>query len=175
MKINRDFPLEQLTKLGYGIEFVPSIHPNRLTVVMKDREVFRCDIRNLLFNMFYADDVVAKRLVAAVQEARRRFYDEDNVPVFESVKEGMRLLQMQREAGSLGQLLKSNTEVIYEIPLHLARGGGAHRGKGAKAVSEEKVPQVQEVEEELGKAKEQANNGSNSDNNNVEEDVVAGG
>lgn len=110
---------EQLTKLGYAIEYIPSIHLNRLTIVMKEREIFRCDIRNLLFNMDYCDDVVGKRLVAAVEEARKRIYNENNIPMYDSVKEGMRLLQRQCDAKNLQDLLPDDTKIIFEIPLSL--------------------------------------------------------
>lgn len=84
---------------------------------MKEREIFRCDIRNLLFNMHYVDDKVGRRLVRAVEEARKRMYSENNVPMYDAVAEGMRLLQKERDTGDLRQLLGSDTKVLFEIPL----------------------------------------------------------
>lgn len=88
---------------------------------MKEREVFRCDIRNLLFNMCYMDDKIGNRLVAAVQEARSRMYCDDNMPHFDSAKEGMRILQRQKDAKGLQELMIDDTMVLYEIPLKIAK------------------------------------------------------
>lgn len=52
---------------------------------MKEREVFRCDIKNLYFNMDCEEDPVCKKLVAAVEEAKIRMYNQSNIAQFESV------------------------------------------------------------------------------------------
>lgn len=138
------FTPEELTNLGYEIEYIPSFHLNRLTVEMKGREIFRCDIRNLVFNMHYCDDVVGKRVVGAVEEARSRMYHEDNIPASSSVKEGMRLLQKQ--AKTLQEQL-TEAQVLYEIPanFHLSEQGlvkstmETERMQGEKVQTGEKV------------------------------------
>lgn len=66
--------------------------------------------------MDYEDDPVCQRLVAAVEEARGRMYNEENIPQFDSIKKGMRLLQRQKNAENTQDLLKSDIELIYEIP-----------------------------------------------------------
>lgn len=100
---------------------------------MKEREIFRCDIRNLLFNMSYMDDKIGRRLVAAVEEARKRMYSENNIPLYDSVKGGARLLQKQRDADNLQELLIEDVEILYEIPdaSHLAERKFMHKTKAA--------------------------------------------
>lgn len=88
---------------------------------MKECEIFRCDIRNLLFNMSFTDDKVGHRLVATLEEARKRLYSEKNLPNFNPVKDGMRALQKERDAGALQELLVDDAKVMFEIPLHLAK------------------------------------------------------
>lgn len=69
-----------LDQLGYDIEVIPVNDFNRLSIEMFEREVFRCDIRNLMFNMPAEDDPVCQRALRAVDEANRRMSSEDNVP-----------------------------------------------------------------------------------------------
>ena len=66
---------------------------NRLTVEMKGREIFRCDVRNLKFNAECDDDVVCLKIISSVEETRERFYSDSNIPKFASVKEGKRYIQ----------------------------------------------------------------------------------
>lgn len=64
---------------------MPSARINRLTVEMLGRQIFRCDIRNLLFNVDGEDrDPVCRTLVESVEQSKKRFYDdaETNVPKF---------------------------------------------------------------------------------------------
>ncbi|XP_050309382.1 uncharacterized protein LOC126745544 [Anthonomus grandis grandis] len=61
-----------LTGLGYEFILVPINEYNRMSVEIYDREIFRCDIRNLMFNMPIEEDPVGQRALAAIEEARRR-------------------------------------------------------------------------------------------------------
>lgn len=67
--------------------------------------------------MYYIDDIIGKRLVAAVEEARKRMYNDNNIPMYNSVSAGMRLVQKQREAEGLQEILSSVATVLFEIPL----------------------------------------------------------
>lgn len=82
---------------------------------MKGREVFRCDIRNLYFNIDCADDPVCQRLISVVEEAKERMYDLNNLPKFRSINDGRRAFQNQN-AETTQELLHSDVDLIYEIP-----------------------------------------------------------
>lgn len=71
--------VEALLELGYEIEVIAINQYNRLSIEMFDREVFRCDIRNLLFNMPADEDPVCQRAVKAVEEAKSRMCAEKSV------------------------------------------------------------------------------------------------
>lgn len=68
-----------LNELKYEINVIAINQYNRLSIEMFDREVFRCDIRNLLFNMPAEDDPVCQRAVKAVEEAKSRMGAEKSV------------------------------------------------------------------------------------------------
>lgn len=83
---------------------------------MKGREIFRCDIKNLYFNIDCEDDIVCQRLISVVQEANERMYDLNNLPKFRSIKNGKRAFQNPQEPENTQELLHSDVELIYEIP-----------------------------------------------------------
>lgn len=61
-----------LDSLGYQFELIEISEYNRLTIEMCDREIFRCDIRNLMFNLPVDDDLVCQRAVKVIEEASNR-------------------------------------------------------------------------------------------------------
>ncbi|XP_030761281.1 uncharacterized protein LOC115886327 [Sitophilus oryzae] len=69
-KINGLFA--ELTDLGYEVEVIEINQYNRVEIKMFDRIIFRCDIRNLMFNMACEDDPVCQIAVKAVEEAKTR-------------------------------------------------------------------------------------------------------
>lgn len=96
--------------------------------------------------MYYIDDIVGKRLVAAVEEARKRMYNDNNIPMYNSVNEGMRLLQKQREADGLQELLSPVATVLFEIPLSIT--GRKYTRKSKTVVTGEHAePVIAELEE----------------------------
>lgn len=103
--------------MGYYIEIIESTHINRVTIMMKDMEIFRCDIRNLLFNLPSDLDLVCMRVIKAVKEGEQLLYGDHNIPQYLSVKEGMRLNQiMKRNMMKRAQdFMNPDVEVIYEV------------------------------------------------------------
>lgn len=109
--------LGHMTELGYELELIPSSHLNRLVIEMKGVEVFRCDIRNLLFNVDASRDPVCTRAVNAILSAEPQIYNEENIPLFSSINEGMRSYQKSKTmyTEKTTNLLSSSIKLIYEI------------------------------------------------------------
>ncbi|KAF7271363.1 hypothetical protein GWI33_015719 [Rhynchophorus ferrugineus] len=64
--------LAHLDSLGYEVDLIEINEYNRLTIEMCNREIFRCDIRNLLFNVPFDDDQVCQRAIKVIEEANNR-------------------------------------------------------------------------------------------------------
>lgn len=90
------------------MELVPTLYLNVLTIEIKHRRVFRCDIRNLGFNIPYEDDVIAKRLVENVEEAKERIYSDENIPKYN-------LHQAPPPGAKTRDILGSDIHLLYEI------------------------------------------------------------
>ncbi|KAF2896951.1 hypothetical protein ILUMI_09222 [Ignelater luminosus] len=108
--------IQCLTKLGYAIEIVPSIHMDRLSVEMLGREIYRCNIKNLQFNIECKDDVICKRLVETVQEASSRLYADENFPQYHPVLRGRRVIHEIKNKRTNQDLFSSDIKLWFEIP-----------------------------------------------------------
>ncbi|CAH1369643.1 hypothetical protein MTP99_011058 [Tenebrio molitor] len=100
--------LTRLAELGYDVELVPTRRLNTLTVHMRDKLIYRCDLRYLQFNIDLDDDPVAQTLVKSVEETRAMFDDDQNVPKFGVHK---RVLTTDTH-----DLLSDDVSLWYEIP-----------------------------------------------------------
>lgn len=111
------FRLGHMTELGYELELIPSTHLNRLVIEMKGVEVFRCDIRNLMFNVDASNDPVCTRAINAILSAEPQIYSDENLPLFSPINQGMRSYQKCKpaETGKTAKLLSSGIRLIYEI------------------------------------------------------------
>ncbi|KAL1491146.1 hypothetical protein ABEB36_011787 [Hypothenemus hampei] len=69
-----------LINLGYTTETIPINEYNRVSIQMFQSEIFRCDIRNLMFNMPAEDDPVCQRALAAIEDAKLRMGVMEKVP-----------------------------------------------------------------------------------------------
>lgn len=106
--------LKILTKKGYEVEIRPAMHLNRLTVEIQGTVVFQCDIRNLLFNMDYEDDVVCQRVVDAIDEAADRIFSSNNVAKFPTIQILNKLNLMKKEDISTKDYFSSSTYLLFE-------------------------------------------------------------
>ncbi|VEN57547.1 unnamed protein product [Callosobruchus maculatus] len=102
-----------LSDLGFEIEIIEIGALDRLVIEMADRPIFMCNLQHLGFNMECEDDPVCQKAVAAVQEAKTRFDDSTNVPLFLPVELGTRNCNL---AGTreTAQLL-TECDLLYEI------------------------------------------------------------
>lgn len=105
---------ERLSEKGFLVEIIASPFINVLRIVMRDMEVFRGDIRHLLFNIPWERDLVCQRVVEAVVEADRALYTEQNAMQFPSVHEGMRYQQIMLWEEQQGTMDR-DVEIIYNI------------------------------------------------------------
>lgn len=110
--------MTRLTQKHYEVEIVPSIHINRLTIEMEGSIIYQCDIRNLLFNMDYEDDIVCQRVYTAINEAASRIYCIKNIPAFASVKEGKRYTEKSKTLKT-EDFFDSSVGLLYEHQVHL--------------------------------------------------------
>lgn len=90
-----------------------------MTIEMKDMEIFRCDIRNLQFNVTCDYDVVCKRAIKAVIEATKLLYTDENVKQYPSINEGMRLYRIDmdnmNDIDKAGGFMDNDVKIIYRI------------------------------------------------------------
>ncbi|XP_044750406.1 UPF0728 protein C10orf53 homolog [Coccinella septempunctata] len=107
--------LSELSRLSFHIELIPTKHLERLTIEMRNREIFRCNIKYLKYNMDYEDDPMAQKIVAAVQEAHSRIYNESNIPRYFVNKWGMRGVQNIQRGLTPKDILAPSIELISEI------------------------------------------------------------
>ncbi|KAF2905350.1 hypothetical protein ILUMI_00826 [Ignelater luminosus] len=105
-----------LTKMGYKIELIPSPHFERVTVVMKGREIFRCNITHLQFNIECEKDIICERLVDAVKEAQDRLYSKNNVASYSPVSKGKKVIEEIKNAKTAQDLFKPTAKIWFEIP-----------------------------------------------------------
>lgn len=96
--------------MGYEIEIVPSIHINRLTLEIFDRVIFRCDIRNLPFNL-ECDDTVCKRIIDVVNEATERLYADDNLSSYCPVRKGLTAIEEIKNAKTTQDLFSPDLKL----------------------------------------------------------------
>jgi hypothetical protein len=75
---------------------------------MRDKLIYRCDLRYLQFNIDLDDDPVAQTLVKSVEETRAMFDDDQNVPKFGVHK---RVLTTDTH-----DLLSDDVSLWYEVP-----------------------------------------------------------
>ncbi|XP_028134067.1 UPF0728 protein C10orf53 homolog [Diabrotica virgifera virgifera] len=61
--------LKALNEEGYVVQVYKIDLLNMLQVILFNRIIFQCDVRNLKFNMDYEDDNVCKIAVSAIKEA----------------------------------------------------------------------------------------------------------
>ncbi|XP_071056984.1 uncharacterized protein [Onthophagus taurus] len=107
--------VEALTKRNFMVELIQTEHLNRLTIDIYGVTIFRCDIRNLLFNVCADNDVVCLRALDAIEEASKRIFSDTNVPKFVSVEEGMRFIEKRKHYGTADYLQTSGVELLFEI------------------------------------------------------------
>ncbi|XP_045471206.1 UPF0728 protein C10orf53 homolog [Harmonia axyridis] len=113
--------LSELNKLSYHIEVIPTKHLERLTIEMRHREIFRCNIKNLKYNMDYEDDPMAQKIVGVVQEAHSRIYNESNIPKYYVNRMGMRGVQNIQRGITAKDIFSPSIELINEIGTQKAR------------------------------------------------------
>ncbi|KAK9870490.1 hypothetical protein WA026_008048 [Henosepilachna vigintioctopunctata] len=107
--------LTELSSIGFHIELIPTKHLERLSIEMRNREIFRCNIKYLKYNMDFEDDEMAKNLVQAVKEAHGRFYNESNTPKYLVNDKGMKGVHLISKGLGLKDIFTSSTELIFEI------------------------------------------------------------
>ncbi|GJQ68701.1 hypothetical protein Trydic_g17237 [Trypoxylus dichotomus] len=110
--------LKGLTKNEYEVEVVRSIQLNRLRIEMAGSIIYQCDIRNLLFNINYEDDIFTQQIVKIVAEATTRIYANKNDPKFVTSRESQLYLEKYRKAaekedgGPFAQLINKHQEYL---------------------------------------------------------------
>ncbi|KAK4880582.1 hypothetical protein RN001_008728 [Aquatica leii] len=104
-----------LTKLGYQIEIVPSLHINRLFIEISGKTIYSCNIQHLSFNMEFDDDV-CKNITKAVEEASRRIFHDKNVSFYSPASKGMKAIQAINDATKTADYLDDNVKLWFEIP-----------------------------------------------------------
>lgn len=92
---------------------IPSAHLNRLAVEMKGVEIFRCNIKNLLFNMDCKDDPLCQKIILAAKEAAERLLSEENVQRFQSPKPGLSPYTTLNKRTRM--YLTSDPDLLYNI------------------------------------------------------------
>ncbi|XP_044266979.1 UPF0728 protein v1g117062-like isoform X1 [Tribolium madens] len=102
------FFLEKLSELGYELELIPTNRLNNLTIHLRDKQIFRCDLRYLMFNIEFEDDPVCQNVVKSVEETRALFDAEQNIAIFDTVK--------KKYTGDTRDLLAEDVDLIFEIP-----------------------------------------------------------
>ncbi|KAL3282569.1 hypothetical protein HHI36_005747 [Cryptolaemus montrouzieri] len=108
--------MSKLSELGFHIELIPTNHLERLTIEMRNREIFRCNIKFLKYNMDFEDDEIAMRAVNAVREAHSRIYNESNIPRYFVNKWGMKGVQAVKKGLSPNDIFSHSVQLICEIP-----------------------------------------------------------
>ncbi|XP_053603219.1 UPF0728 protein v1g117062-like isoform X3 [Plodia interpunctella] len=61
---------DRLQTMGYRVQLIPEKFENYCMIEMCGHEVFRCNLKNLMYNTPFYMDPVCLRAVEAVQEAR---------------------------------------------------------------------------------------------------------
>ncbi|XP_017767966.1 PREDICTED: uncharacterized protein LOC108556391 [Nicrophorus vespilloides] len=107
--------VEELTKEKYFVEMVASPHLNRLTVEMRGRTIFTCDIRNLLFNLSLEMDVVGRRIIDVIKQHEVIFFADENVAKYDSIKRGMRWLNYEHDLQNVHHYLDSDISIFYQL------------------------------------------------------------
>lgn len=102
-----------LSEKGYTIELIASPHLNRFSVEMGGVEIFRCDIRNLLFNVDIAYDSVAQRAVEVIDEAAGRIQTDTNLPKF--IKANSAKLYSEKANLELKDVLDPDIDIWFEL------------------------------------------------------------
>ncbi|CAG9860154.1 unnamed protein product [Phyllotreta striolata] len=64
--------IRNLVDLGFELDIRKVVLINRLQIIMYNRKIFQCNIKNLKFNMTAEYDLVCQRIVDAVVEASKR-------------------------------------------------------------------------------------------------------
>ncbi|XP_044266980.1 UPF0728 protein v1g117062-like isoform X2 [Tribolium madens] len=100
--------LKKLSELGYELELIPTNRLNNLTIHLRDKQIFRCDLRYLMFNIEFEDDPVCQNVVKSVEETRALFDAEQNIAIFDTVK--------KKYTGDTRDLLAEDVDLIFEIP-----------------------------------------------------------
>lgn len=110
--------LNVLSQKEYEVEIKPFLHLNRLSIEMAGSIIYQCDIRNLLFNLEYEDDVVCQRIVEVIEEAESRINTDTNIPKFPSTKDAKRYVDICQRAMTK-EFFESYISLIYEHHKHL--------------------------------------------------------
>ncbi|CAG9827178.1 unnamed protein product [Diabrotica balteata] len=82
--------LKSLNEEGYVIQVRKVDLLNMLQVILFNRIIFQCDIRNLKFNMDYEDDTVCKIAISAIKEAILRMMTKVQLSSYVMAKKEMR-------------------------------------------------------------------------------------
>ncbi|KAI4470267.1 hypothetical protein MML48_1g13462 [Holotrichia oblita] len=110
--------LNALSQRDYEVEIIPFPHLNRLSIEMAGSIIYQCDIRNLLFNIDYEDDVVCRRIVAIIEEADSRINAAGNILKFYSTKHPRRYVDISKNVATQ-DFFESYIDLIYEHQEHL--------------------------------------------------------
>lgn len=77
--------LECLKRRGYGVELVPTLHRDRLVFEILGKEVFRLNIRYLMFNHHCTFDEICRDAIEKIDEAVSRIYCLLNIPKLHTI------------------------------------------------------------------------------------------
>lgn len=105
--LNETF-LDRLGELGYEVELIPTNRLNNLTIHLMDKQIYRCDIRYLMFNIEFEDDPVVQNIVKSVEETQALFNAEQNVAKFDTLQ--------VRHTKDTRDFLAEDVDLIFEIP-----------------------------------------------------------
>ncbi|EFA03664.1 UPF0728 protein C10orf53 homolog [Tribolium castaneum] len=100
--------LTKLSELGYELELIATNRLNNLTIHLRDKQIYRCDLRYLMFNIDYEDDPVCQNIVKSVEETRALFDAEQNLATFDTLKKNYK--------GDTRDLLAEDVDLMFEIP-----------------------------------------------------------
>lgn len=91
---------------------------DRLSVEILGREIYRCNIKNLQFNIECENDIICRKLVDIVQEASSRLYAVRNFPKYHPITKGKRIIQEIKSH----DLFSSDIKLWFEIPKNPVHG-----------------------------------------------------
>lgn len=104
-----------LTERGYNVELITTVHLDRFTLKLCDREIFRCNIKCFQFNLPCGEDPTCMKVIEVLKEHEKRFNHDRNVPRYVNVKHGMRFKQNFKRMTTADMLSGSDVNLMLEI------------------------------------------------------------